>query len=363
MLQEAIYVEWFRDHTANPNINWFDVSNVAPIIDNEAYGIEVNKETKDGEDKEKEEEEEEEGEIAALMSKSKLQLPSMSKIATLEEVLEEVPRHRKNSMFQEVGNTLGGYPKKVPFENHLPSLPSADRERVEEYDSSQHVKSHKTSISMKHYYTDNFNNKLSQHNDSKLERYVQTQKALLHGTMDHSLLPPVWSYFTQHKGGIPPHPSSRYFRHNTSDSRLPRSGGQYYGSQGWVRKPPSNNSSFKRTKSEHFTNLSRSTTMNSDPANSEVSPYAQVFFSQGKGRPLRRYATDMSTRPLPALPNESTSPTGGAYEVPLPLSSPASWSNLQPKAKPNNYYTPRLEKFDEIVSPAEIKGSYIYIYR
>lgn len=316
-------VKWRRESSSNANINWFEVTDVAPIISNEAFGIEV---------------------VDELPSKSKLQLPSMTKIPLLEDVLDERPRHRKNSMFQ---GTAPVIESQMPFENRLPSYDKF----LEELDSPNRVKGHRTSVSMKRYYSENFTNKLSQHNDSTLERYLQNQAALLHGKMDHSLLPPVWSYLSQPKG-IPHHPSSRFFRHVTSDSCLPHSSGQYYGSQGWVRSSDQQ-IPVKRTRSEYFKpNLSKSPTMISEPK-SEPSPYAELNFPP---RSLKHHASDMSARPLPALPDETTSPSS-PYEVPLPLSSPASWASLHQKAKPNTYI-PRLEKFDE-VTPMDVKGKIV----
>ena len=307
------------------NVNWFDADNVAPIIPNEE--VDENNESK---------------------THSKIQLPSMTKEVSLKDVLDERPRHRKNSMYLETMMAIDHQAvpainhQALPFQNRLPTFDKF----VEDLNTQHHVKGHRTSVSMKRYYSENFSKSKSQNNDHKLERYLQNQAALLHGKVDHSILPPVWSYVGQAKG-IPHHPASRFFRHVRSATHLTNASGQHYGSQGWIKKPGYR--PVKRTKSEQF-QLSKSPSVTSE-ANSEPSPYAQLIVP-GKTRMKRQ---DMSNRPLPALPDDeeeeegaNTTMLSAPYEVPQSLSSPASWSNLHPKAQPNNY-SQHLESLDEIM--------------
>ena len=335
-------MKWKRESEPDPNVNWFQPGDVAPILPNEAFEIEADDEKIESK------------------THSKIQLPSMTKEVSLKDVLDERPRHRKNSMYVETMNAVDHQP--MPFQNRLPTYDKF----VEDLNSQHHVKGHRTSVSMKRYYSDTFTSPTSQNKDHKLERYLQKQAALLHGKVDHSLMPPVWSYIGRARG-IPHHPSSRFFRHVRPASRLPNSSGQYYGSQGWIRSY--GNQPVKRTKSEQF-QLSKSPTMISDP-NSEPSPYAQLIVPGGKSRALKRQ--DMSNRPLPALPDDEEEPANKSmmsspYEVPLPLSSPASWTNLQQRAQPNNYSS-HLESLDEISNTdPDIKGmcisiNYVIMYK
>ena len=269
-------VKWKKDEESNAtSINWFEIDNVAPIISNEAFGVDGPNYTE---------------------TQTKIQ-SDKHKHTTLEDILNERPMYHKNTLFQN--------PEQKPFENKLPSY----KKFLEELDSPYRVKAHRTSVSMKKYYSSNFDSNISSHNNGKLDRYLQHQAALLHGKIDHSLLPPVWSYIN-HPKGIPHHPSSKFFRHAT---RFP--GKQY----GGIR--------MKRTTSDQFSGLlSKSPTMGSEPI-SEPTPYAQLIF------PVGQKLNDISTRPLPPLPDDSH------YEVPLSLSSPASWANAQQKSQPNPYST------------------------
>lgn len=318
-------MKWKREPALDSNINWFVADNVAPVVQNEAEVDETNE----------------------SKTHSKIQLPSMTKEVSLKDVLEEVPRHRKNSMYHETMTTIDHQPapainpQAIPFQNKLPTFDKF----VEDLNTQHHVKGHRTSVSMKRYYSENFSKGKSQNSDHKLERYLQNQAALLHGKVDHSILPPVWSYVGQAKG-IPHHPASRFFRHVRSATHLTNASGQYYGSQGWIRKPGYR--PVKRARSEQL-QLSKSPSVISE-ANSEPSPYAQLIVP-GKSRMKRQ---DMSNRPLPALPDEDEGEEVNAtmlsapYEVPQSLSSPASWSNLHSKAQPNNY-SQHLESLEEIM--------------
>lgn len=326
-VEGALLVKWRRDLSSNVNVNWFELKDVAPIIANEAYGIED----------------------AAMTSQSRLELPNTCENTSLEDILNERPRHHKNAIFNG-RSSIGPIAEQEPFQNKLPDIQNF----IEEMDSPYRVKGHRTSISMKNYYSKGFNGTLTKNNDSKLEHYLQNQAALLRGKIDHSLLPPIWSYFN-HSKGIPHHPSSRFFRHMALDPHLPRSVSagltRHYGSQGMMTTASS--SAIKRTRSENFRyNMSKSPITESKPQ-TDVAPYAQISIppslsDQFSQRKLTRQTTDMSTRPLPSLPDEIES-LSAPYEVPLPLSSPASWTNLQ-NTQLQNPYLPDHPVYTDILS-------------
>ena len=323
-VEGMLLVKWRRDPSSSVNVNWFELTDVAPIIANEAYGIED----------------------AAMTSQSRLEFPETSENISLEDILNGRPRHHKNAIFNG-RSPIGPIAEQEPFQNRLPDFQNF----IEEMDSPYRVKGHRTSISMKNYYSRGFNGTLTKDTDSKLEHYLQNQAALLRGKIDHSLLPPIWSYFN-HAKGIPHHPSSRFFRHMASDPRFPRSVSaglsKRYGSQGMMTTASS--SAIMRTRSENFRyDMPKSPTK----PKTDVAPYAQISIppslsDQFSQRKLTRQTTDMSTRPLPSLPDEIES-LSSPYEVPLPLSSPASWTDLK-NSRLQDHYSPDHPVYTDILS-------------
>ena len=305
-------MKWKRNKSNNENLNWFEKRDVAPIIQNESFGMET--------------------ESRLPLHQSEVRLPEINTNTSLEDILQEKPRYRKNAVFNEnlPSNT------QEPFENHLPDIDQF----MEDFDSRLHMKPRRTSVSMKDFYAQRFQKTPPQGKteNEKLDNYLQNQDALLKGKLDHSLLPPIWSYLSSTKG-IPHHPCSRYFLH-------------YYNlrhrSEAWRRTPAHLSSNgIKRTRSAQITsNLTTSPTMNSSHY-SEPNPYTQIPLTQERIPNMRRQRTDMSLRPLPALPFETD--TSYPYEVPLPLSKTNSHVNMQPYES-NEMYT-KVDVQDSISRP------------
>ena len=247
----------------NENFNWFDEKDIAPIVENEASGADDHH-----------------------LQQSMAKLPEINSSLSLQDILEEKPVYRMNEAFE--SPDMG----KNPLEDHLPDIEQV----VEDFQQQKRLGKRRTSISMKDFYAKKCQ-KISTSNKRKngdLNDYLENQHALLHGKLDHSALPAIWSYLHSSAGkGIPHHPASRFFFFHSSK--------------------------MKRAQSSMFaSHLPRSPTMISHPE-SEPMTYAGFSFkknplmiSGGHDRKMKKQATNMSLRPLPPLPGED-------YEVPISI--------------------------------------------
>ena len=168
-----VLVKWQRNSESNENINWFELSNIAPVITNVKFGLDniVDDEA-----------------FLPL-------LPTSTSPASLDDVLENHRLHRSNELFDGQETSI--------FQNKLPDISQLTKDQ----DSWYHVKSHRTSVSMKNFYSKNIK---KDQREAKLNRYMQNQAALLEGKLDQSLLPVAWNYHSETKG-IPHHPTSKFF--------------------------------------------------------------------------------------------------------------------------------------------------------
>lgn len=179
-------MKWKGNRQANFTTSWFELQDVAITIQNEAFGITAVK--PDGLDDE------------------------LHPIPSLEDVLEERPRHTTNEAYQDPPS-----PQKEPFQDRFSSLDSA----LPDY----RIKPIRTSSSMKHMYTSKQQmvTTTPDRRSATLQRSpsdMTSQYALLRGKLDHSSRPAVWSYRSR-TNGIPPHPTSKFFRNVSQNTHLP----------------------------------------------------------------------------------------------------------------------------------------------
>lgn len=233
------------------------------------------------------------------------------------DTLEENPRHVANEAFQDESWSSR---HQSPFHNKLPSFTQPDQRK----DNSL-VQPQRTSMSMKSHYASvappTSKRKARHHRRSLPDQvnHLYNHMAQQKGKLDHSELAPVWSYLGQAKG-IPPHPSSAFYKrmkqsmYRPAASSLQRTPGVFQGAQ------------MRRAMSDVFPGaISHSPTGLSNPR-SEPYHYAEVTISSSPSGPQASsthaplHGSDMSQRPLPALPSSHLSST---YEVPLPSTHPS----------------------------------------
>lgn len=284
-------VEWRRGEDSNgENVNWFMDCDVVPNIENEAP-----KEEEEHVSMEEEEDFEDPPPLPPV-----LQVPIATEINTspsVGDVLDGKPVHRSNDMFE---SSIKEEEHEESFDTFLPNLETF----IEDVKKKPlHPDKRRTSVSMKQYYVKTFEkspNKKGKAKNNKLDGYLDKQHALLHGQLDHSLLPAVWSYLhTTEQAGIPHHPSSKFFLLHQSN--------------------------MSRAQSTVFSNsrLPRSVTMSS---RAESEPGRGHNFKllgnllKKERRGLTRQRTDMSLRPLPPVPGQK----GNPYEVPVKSKSAVS---------------------------------------
>ena len=235
------------------------------------------------------------------------------------DLLEENPRFVANEAFQD----------EVRFPHHLYSfinkLPSPSQ-LVETQDNNL-IQPRKTSTSMKNHYVTvvplaNKKKNCHRHRSTPDQaNHLYNHLAQQRGKLDHTEVPPVFSYLGQTRG-IPPHPSSAFYRRMKQSIYLPppsslqRTPGALQGVK------------MKRANSEHLPGvMPRSTTGMSNPS-SGSQHYAEqplihlstrslgnVNLQMPQRQKLPRTTSNMSHRPLPEIP---TSPTSSTYEIPVP---------------------------------------------
>ena len=280
-----LYISWNKFPGSPVNENWFSLDNVALISSSLA---------------------EDENDLA-------------SKPSWLD-ILEENPRFVANEVFQD---GMRAPHHLYSFINKLPS-PS---QLAETHDNNL-IQPRRTSTSMKNHYVtlvplddkrkNRHRHKSMPHQANHLYNHLAQQR----GKLDHTEVPPVWSYLGQTKG-IPPHPSSAFYRRMNQSIYLPPPSS--------LQRTPKElqSSQMKRAKSDLIPGvMSRSPTRQSNPI-SEPPHNAQRPFNHPSARSLGsvdlrlpqhlklpRAGLNMSRRPLPDIP---ASPHSSAvYEVPLP---------------------------------------------
>lgn len=176
-----VLVKWKSKTQGNFITSWFELQDVAITIQNEAFGIIVNPDYDD----------------------------TLHQVPSLEDVLEERPRHTANEAYQP--------PSLQEKPIQFPSLDTAH--------SDYRTKPLRTSSSMKHMYASK--QQTADTTPDRRSASLQTspidmtgQFALLRGKLDHSSRPAVWSYCSR-TTGIPPHPMSKFFHNISHSMRLP----------------------------------------------------------------------------------------------------------------------------------------------
>ena len=275
----SILVKWKRRESQVENLNWFIEADIAPVIENEAFSLE--KEATDLN-------------CQTTSTSTVAVLPRLVVTACVEDILEEKPVFRKNEAFDSPTE------EEIPLEYNLPNF----EQFVEDFNQPRHSDKRRTSVSMKEFYAKRFQKPISKKADTKgLHDYLENQHALLHGKIDHNILPAIWSYLHTTNGkGIPHHPASRFFfNHNASMKRAQSS-----------MLPP---------------HMSRSTTMasrHSEPAAHTENSRNRNPLKLIKNRKMKKNTVNMSLRPLPPEP-------ASHYEEPISSSATANNSH-------NEYY-------------------------
>lgn len=288
-----VLVRWQRTpQSSNPNTSWFEVEDVAVIIANEAYGLTAAEHTS-----------------------------AFNGVSSLEDILEERPRHRANEGYQD--DSID------PLDAKLPPLPLATSEHQN--------RQMRTSTSMKYMYESNRQSAEST-SDKRLASLQRARSnmlnpyALLRGKLDQSNRSAVQS-FKLRAGGIPHHPASKFFRNTSQNKYLPPATSlttpSVYVSHGpvnTVHDTPTHASStgIRRTHSAMFPlSMHRSPTTFSD-AHSESAGFAGKPLTHSSSGPAiqmfpheRMMPHQFSNRPLPELPGAG--PGSSSYEVPVSI--------------------------------------------
>lgn len=270
-MEGMVLAKWQRNSQSSENVNWFELNSIAPIIKNEAFGLNNTE--------------------ASLP-------PPVPPSGSLEDMPEKRHLRRRNELFDQSPEMS------MSFQNKLPDI----SQMSEEQDAQYHIKSHRTSVSMKRFYSKNMKNDIM-HGEAKLNRYMQNQAALLQGKLDQSLLPVAWNYRSQTKG-IPHHPTSKFFLYSR-----PNLGGRQA-----PRVHPLTR--IKRTYSAGGVQLglTKSPTLSTEAA-SEPAPHAPLRSS--KSGPVLQKSTGRQTKKVNVLPDIVIED-----EDPSPLTSPSGICKL-----------------------------------